>query len=314
MNTKKPHLWWDICLNPFFGCKPKAAGCTHCWAAASFWDDKHNRPAAGREDLVMRDPKFGNIRWTGQIQINNNFGAQLFELAKLPPGSVVAFEFMGDIFLENKDSEHMCHIVFALAQVHKHLVFVVTTKRPERIRTMWADYYERLDTIAPNVWLLCSVSTQKDLVDLLPQLEGVRASVIGLSLEPMLEEVDLAPYFEFMMPGRRVGPLPAPGENPSSNAQFPPGQPWVILGAEKVRRSMGVSRFFAERWAYKIVYDCVAAGCPVFYKYGPGEAGFCNSPLIDGKVWHYYPKQLAAIREQQTALFPPAAAAPEEGS
>ncbi|MDQ7798509.1 MAG: DUF5131 family protein [Candidatus Edwardsbacteria bacterium] len=259
----KPSLWWNLSINPWFGCSSCSPGCIHCWAAASFWDEKADRPLPGREDLVCRDPRFRNIRWTGQIQLNPNYDRQLAQLHCLPSGSRVAVEFMGDLFYDHPLCQDRRDHVLQLAQLHPDLVFILTTKRVHRIKDIWPGLFYDLKHRHPNIWLLASVSNQKELINAACALSHIKAAVVGISAEPLLEALYLR--------------------------EFISGLDWVILGAERCR-PFKLARRFYDRWAFQIMEDCLAAGKPLFYKYGQDETGrFCEAPVINGRFWLQYP-------------------------
>lgn len=265
----KISLWWNLSINPFFGCRPCSPGCHHCWAAASFWDDKNDRPKEGRESLVHRNPKYHNIEWTGQLQMNKNYPLQLMDIHKLPPGSIVAVEFMGDLFLDHPILDHpiantVRDGILKLAHDHHEIYFVLITKRPERIKQVWPGLFQDLAGKYPNIWIVASASNQEEVQKAYLALYGIKAKVVGLSLEPMLDEVLISEYLDLFN--------------------------WIILGAERCR-PFKLARRFHLRWAYKVITDCIAANVPVFYKYGEDGGGqFTEAPVVDQKRWLMYPK------------------------
>lgn len=119
-------------------------------------------------------------------------------------------------------------------------------------------------SIAPkNVWLGVSVENQKCADERIPLLLNTPAAVRFLSVEPLLEKVDL-----------RVPPpkhVKATGEN--GNLTITGLIDWVIAGGEsgKNRRDCGVDAIES------VVLQCANAGVPVFCKQDshllPGQKG-----------------------------------------
>src|SRR5581483_9248444 len=91
---------------------------------------------------------------------------------------------------------------------------------------------------------------QRRAQERIPHLLRVPARVRFLSMEPLLEAVDLRPYFtawavrgdERMEPARRPN--------------------WIIVGGESGSRA----RPFNLAWARSIVQQCADAGVPAFVK------------------------------------------------
>lgn len=146
---------------------------------------------------------------------------------------------------------------FALIDRTPNLDWLLLTKRPENILRMW-DCPEcpqpGCKGSAPkrrnNVWLLCSASTQADLEAGLPHLLACRGlvPVLGLSLEPLLEPIDL----DSLYPGGLCC-----GEGP-----YVRGIDWVIVGGE----SGPHARPCNVEWIRDIVRQCRDAGVRVFVK------------------------------------------------
>lgn len=192
-----------------------------------------------------------------------------------------------------------CLGVMALTPHHTHMIL---TKRGERRRDFFAFHggnYERnlawwinaaCDALAtdhhkmtagirlrertprvlplPNVWHGDSVEHQETADARIPLLLQTPAAVRFLSVEPLLEPVDLAPYLDF---------------------RHPPGDPqrmrrtldWVIVGGE----SGPNARPMHPTWARDIRDQCVAAEVPYFFKqWGEhrGVEAVANHPDQDG--------------------------------
>lgn len=99
----------------------------------------------------------------------------------------------------------------------------------------------------PNVWLYYSASTQEDLDEGLPHLLKCRATVRGLSLEPLLEPLNLDLT----------------------------GIDHVIVGGE----SGPNARPFEARWLGEIRVQCAQAAVPLYFKQFGANATILGTPL-----------------------------------
>lgn len=98
----------------------------------------------------------------------------------------------------------------------------------------------------PNVCMGVSVESRGQL-SRLDALRDVPNALPWVSLEPLLEEVDIRPYLDFLK--------------------------WVVVGGETGGRPCNVA------WIRRVVRDCRAAGVPVFVKQlgsSPFDAGECD--------------------------------------
>lgn len=110
----------------------------------------------------------------------------------------------------------------------------------------------------PNVWLGVSCEDQKHADERIPLLLQTPAAVRFLSLEPLLERVDLT-NFLWTIPRARLNHLH-----------------WLIVGGESGHRA----RPFDIAWARWIVAQGRSAGVPVFVK----QLG--SLPTMDEAEWH----------------------------
>jgi protein gp37 len=155
--------------------------------------------------------------WTG----NARFAASQLEVPlRWRSPARVFVNSMGDPFHSDITNEEIAAI-FAVMAVCPHLTFQVLTKRPQRMRE-WFDWATsgptttalRLERcwfditrstrskVAPRVWPLPNVELyvtaedQKRANERIPILLDTPAAFHGVSLEPMLEDIDLEPYLD----------------------------------------------------------------------------------------------------------------------
>jgi protein gp37 len=136
------------------------------------------------------------------------------------------------------------------------------TKRPEHIRAMVPPAW--LESWPAHVWIGTTVEDQKRANERIPHLLNVPAAVRFLSMEPLLEHVDLDRWvFDREAAIRRAmrGP-PAMNREQADDYIADMGISWVIVGGE----SGPGARPFDLAWARSVVAQCDAAGVPVFVK------------------------------------------------
>lgn len=142
-------------------------------------------------------------------------------------------------------------ILFQHIDECKNLVFQLVTKRPQNILRMWPADGRRRE----NVWLLTSVESQATADERIPHLLRCRrlAPVLGLSMEPLLECVDISRWLSL-----------ATNDAYYASPEFRSWHQidWVIVGGESGpdARPCGVT------WIGTIAHDCATYKTPCFVK------------------------------------------------
>lgn len=262
--TKIP--WTEETWNPVTGCTKIAAGCKNCYAesiAKRFWGDRPFTDVQCHEDRLDIP-----LHWKKPRKIFVCSMGDLFH-EKVPVG------FIQGVYETITDDNCQQHI------------FQLLTKRPERM----LDYHD-LDVVGalPNLWLGTSVSTQADADKNIPILLQIPAAVRYLSVEPMLEEInitniDTGKTWPFKSETSKLEPLI--GGTYSRRASDPDGArfmdtsgskiDWVIIGCES---GLG-ARLCSIEDIRNAVGQCKTANVPVFVKQVPIN-GKCNRNL---KEW-----------------------------
>jgi len=122
----------------------------------------------------------------------------------------------------------------------------------------------------PNVWLLVSCSEQKNLSEFVPALLSTPAAVRGLSLEPMLEELDLAAVaidggdFDGDILNVLCGEIHSPKTGCVVH-ELEETIDWVIVGGES-GWPRSAARPFNPAWAATAIRQCKAHRVPIFVK------------------------------------------------
>lgn len=225
--------WCHHTLNFWWGCSRVSDACRYCYADA--WNKFSGR---GRADWSangkrwIRDNAFGDL-------------AKLAEIAKSAPERQRVFvNSMSDTFEDHPALEDVRRRAFYAMDRRREMDFLLLTKRPENVLRM-----------APRDWLLCwprhvwigaTVENQAAADKRIPELAKIPARVRFLSMEPLLERVDLH-YVCF---------------NGSDSFGTTPGIHWVICGGE----SGPHARPMNPDWVRDLRAQCVLARVPFFFK------------------------------------------------
>lgn len=256
MATSKIH-WTEKVFNPITGCTPASEGCAHCYAARMA-----NR-LRGRCGYPQDDPF--------RVTLHPD---KLSEPRRWKKPCRIFVCSMGDLFHEDVPFVEIDRVFRVIAENPQH-TFIVLTKRPERTAVYYAHaatYFQRRGFDSgqgwplPNLWLGVTVENQERADERIPILLNTPAAVRFVSVEPMLEKVNLFGYAACM-----------------------PGLDWVICGCE----SGPSARSFDLRWARMLRDQCVDSGTPFFFKQSPNPerpGKTISMPELDGHVWAQYPK------------------------
>ena len=216
--------WTDHTWNPFQGCRKVSEGCKNCYM---FRDKKRygqdasvvvrSKPATFNKPLHWKDP------------------AKVFVCS------------WSDFFIEEADEWRA--EAYDIMQQTPYLTYLLLTKRAENIASRW----NGSQSLAKNIWLGVTAENQKQADWRIPHIVQSTAIKKFVSIEPMLEPIDLEQ-----------------AACPFNCSRCIEGIDWVIVGAESGpdRRPCKIE------WIRDIVKQCKAARIPVFVK----------QLHIDGKV------------------------------
>lgn len=283
MGRKSKIEWCDATWNPVVGCSPVSAGCDNCYAQRMAHRLRRN-PAT---------PQFAGLtgpdgRWLGQARLAQ--GHLNDPLTWRKPRRIFVCS-MGDLFHESLDKVFVDNVVARVVMAPRHQ-YLLLTKRPERMR----DYFlseetpRRLPRVSgllsrlypeatpdlpwplPNVTLMTSIEDQPSTDARLPPLVecGARGWRIGVSAEPLLGPVDLAPWVtwparERKELGRSIDyALAMGGSEPDDDfaLALPPRLSWVIAGGE----TGPCARPMHPDWPRTLRDRCAENGIPFFFK------------------------------------------------
>jgi protein gp37 len=261
--------WTDKTWNPIAGCTKCSPGCENCYALDRSWRLAHIGKTEKKYENSIKVEN-GKLKWTGTI---NLWEEDLDKPLHWPKPCKIFVCSMADLFHEKVPFEFIDKVISVIAYCRWH-VFQTLTKRQNRIREYFlSDYRKRVGKICAqyvkksfsdctgywpepflnNFWLGVSISTQKEADEKLPILLQIPAAVRFVSIEPMLEGIDLRTH----LLGKcgyycddRVGHVDHTDLD------------WVIVGGESgpKRRECKIE------WIDSIVDQCKPASVPVFVK------------------------------------------------
>ena len=292
--------WADSTFNPWIGCTKVGPGCDGCYAEV-LMDARYGRvkwgpgqPRSRTSNAYWRKP----LAWNGQpfVECMECGWRGASRDAKLrdncagfdrDPGPMricpdcdrptlkdasrrVFCASLCDVF-DNEVPEAWRYDLWDLIAETPHVTWMLLTKRISNAITMlpWSGEDAHPGAAPPpNVWIGATVVNQEEADRDIPKLLRVPAAVRFLSIEPMLEAIDLT----------RIPRIDH--EHPHPSHYDLADIDWVIVGGESEQTGHRARPFNVE-WARDIVRQCVAAVVPVFVKQlGSEPRGWCawNAP------------------------------------
>jgi protein gp37 len=264
----------------------------------------HRLAAMGQEKYRGTTKKLpnGKVTWTGKMNLVPE--ALKIPLKRKKP-TMYFVNSMSDLFHEDVPDSYIdqAFAVMALADWH---TFQVLTKRPERMQSYLSDakrfdrHFSEVSLLAGkfglpfgpvdgmphvlgNVWLGISVENKKHGLPRIPHLLWTPAAVRFLSVEPMLEAIEL---LWFCCPTNPGDPSACTISAPSCLCE---GLHWVIVGGE----SGHGARPMQPDWVRSIRDQCQAAGVAFFFKQWGGVNKKAAGRVLDGREWNEMPEAKA---------------------
>lgn len=263
--------WCDETINPVVGCSKISAGCNNCYA-----ENMARRLAsigfAQYQDIIGVE-RNGIIKgeWNGSTAFVSSELEKPYKWRK--PRSVFVSS-MGDLFHKSVWRCWIDDVLRMVAHNSEH-TFILLTKRPERMK----EYFDLCDrelvgelTAAyqlshgtdphdlaanwplPNLVLGVSVENQQTADERIRVLLQIPAAKRFVSIEPMLDSVDL-----YRGGWSFLSPLHPPSGNKTG---WKRGLDGVIVGGE----SGNNARPLCASWVRSVRDQCSAAGVPFMFK------------------------------------------------
>jgi len=247
-------------LNIVCGCTKVSEGCRFCFAEAIY-----KRFGKDFSQVTVHPEKLERLLHKRFPEFSPRRGA--------PHKPMCFLVDTGDLFHEDVPRHFILNVLARLEWERDDVIWQILTKRPARAREIIRARSEELRPLPPHIWFGVSVENQRTADERIPILLDTPAAVRFVSIEPMLEPIDL-----FSVDGEIAVRM--------ANTMCYPADliDWVIVGAE----SGPNRRPFDVAWAADIMRQCNEAGVAYFGKQDSGL--YPGVPLlIDGRTWHEWP-------------------------
>lgn len=233
--------------NPWHGCLKKSEGCENCYMY--FLDKQRN--ADGRKIYKVRN----NFDYPLQRDKNGCY--------KIKSGEHLRVCMTSDFFL--KEADEWRHDAWRIIRKRSDVVFVLVTKRPERVIDSlppdWEDGWE-------NVFFNVTCENQKRADERIPIMLDLPFKHKGILAAPFIGAVSIKDYLK----SGQIEQVIAGGEN------YDGARPLEYL------------------WVRQLYDECVAAGVKFCFM----ETG--TNFVKDGKTYHMPSKQLQSVMAYKSGL------------
>jgi protein gp37 len=268
--------------NPIVGCSKFSPGCENCYAERM-----------AKRLKAMGVPQYQDVvdenGWTGILAKSPDAMRKPFTWKK--PRMIFVCS-MSDLFHRTVPEILIDDVMRTICENPQH-TFQILTKRPNRMSVYFSG-----NPVPDNVWVGVTAENQKMADERIPYLLQVPSKVRFVSVEPMLEPVDLSMW---MVKCSVCGEMP--GFNwryiPPANWQHHHGYPaghmpsvpsnlihWVICGCE----SGPGARPMDEQWAMWLMKQCHSAKVPFFLKQMQVDGRIVKMPTMAGVLWDQMPE------------------------
>nr|WP_082700327.1 DUF5131 family protein [Magnetospirillum sp. XM-1]CUW37534.1 conserved protein of unknown function \ len=255
--------WSECRLNPMKGCTKCSPECGPvgkkggCYSPLWAW--RHTCMGTdGYENVVTRNAITGVSEFTGRVNVvPKEYG----KIRKFKSGMMVFVNSMSDTFHKEVPSDELTKL-FDGMNSRPDVIFQILTKRSARMAEMNIPVHK-------NIWMGVTCGCKASLYRL-DDLRRVNAKTRWVSVEPLLEELDLSPWLA-------DGTLQ-----------------WVVVGGQS--GATAPQHRLKISWVKKIKDDCQRYGVAFFFKQWSGVRPKTQTPyppVLDGQIWHQYPGDAA---------------------
>ena len=230
--------WTNSTWNPVRGCVKISPGCKNCYAerfSERFRGVKGHPYERGFDPRLVPEKLHEPLKWKASKRIFVNS--------------------MSDLFQETVPDEYILQVADVMQSASQH-IFQVLTKRASRMADL---LNTKLSPFAKlkNIWWGVSVEDKRHGIPRIGELRRVPVATRFLSVEPLLEHLDL-------------------------NLT---GIHWVIVGGESGPNARKMERI----WVESIRLQCSAAGVPFFFKQWGGVQKSRNGRMLNGRTYDEIP-------------------------
>lgn len=234
--------WCEETWNPVVGCSHCSPGCDNCYAErmanrlAGIALKSRNRnivtKGIGRYISVIGPDK----KWNGSTQFDEeeNIHGEFYKPLRFEKPKKIFVVSMGDLFHQNNSFRNIDEIVKVQYQASQH-TYLWLTKHPDVMGCYIEERFGERGS-PKNMWCGVTVCNQEEANYKIPILLQIPASVLFISIEPMLGQINLNSLTDKI--------------------------DWVIVGGE----SGPNARPMHPDWVRSIRYQCKDAGIPFLFK------------------------------------------------
>ena len=225
--------WCDATANFWWGCLKISDGCDHCYAETL--SKRTGKNIWGPAKTTDREYK--KAIWKDLIKWDDKARAEGKRIK-------VFVQSMSDFLEDHPQVEPWREKAKRLIEKLTNTDILMLTKRPENAERFLADWFKNWPD---HVWFGVSVENQRRANERIPLLLRVPARILWLSVEPMLEKIDLR---EWLQPVTTVSW--GPGEDDWGYDMDQSPIAWVVVGGE----SGSNSRPMDIEWARDLKVQC----------------------------------------------------------
>jgi len=244
--------WTDFSWNPIIGCHKISPGCQNCYA-----EKMANRLRSINNTVGERYREVTDLdgTWSWNTHCDYEVMLQPYEWKK---SRKIFVGSMTDVFFHartGQGNQDLFELFKVMEKCPQH-TFQMLTKRPVEMNI----FMERYGKVLPNVWIGVTICNQEEANFKIPILLNTPAVCRYISIEPMLDEIDLT-YLPQESSDFIINGLTGIFTAPHDDKRFL-GIDWVILGGETGPKA----RPMQPDWALKVFNDCQKHNVPFFFK------------------------------------------------
>lgn len=262
--------WTDHTWNPWIGCTKVSPACDNCYAEA--WAKRYGRAEWGNHPRQ----RTGAAAWAAPRK-----------WAKQTPGAFVFCASLADIFDNQVDPQWRAD-AFEVMRATPTLTYLLLTKRPSNIVRLALE----ADGLPANASIGCTVVTQdearRDVPTLLDAKKTVKARFAFVSIEPMLEAIDLTDLHTDnhgdlnAFTGRGLWPgAKLYSDSINATKAHTSKLDWVICGGESGPKTRAID----PQWVRELRDQCELHNAPFHFKQWGGFSPKAGGKEIDGREW-----------------------------
>jgi protein gp37 len=255
MGAKTEIEWADATWNPWQGCTPVSEGCENCYMYAA-----KRRYGQDPTKIARSSDKTFNMPLS------------------LPAGQRVFVCSWSDFLHERVPDAWRIEALRIMVE-RDDLTFMILTKRARR-----AGWLAKWAGVCPNVWIGVTTENQRRADERIPALLRTPAALRFVSVEPMLDRMDLGRYLGVVHEdiAETMNPDGGAAQGAFFHNPWMEGIDWVIVGGETGPKA----RPMDPDWARAVRDQCKEAGVPFFFKQMAERA-----PIPEDLMVREFPKE-----------------------